>query len=360
MGVFYEDRFRVIFNSLQLDTEFSTESDRDSSDWTITFSNEDLTSAQVFKRKGVFLGTVGFRPLNFLEVSNTNDKDYMRLLLFVDKKPWNYQAWTGEGNYLSPWQSEKMGDYGKIVGAKKDSWRGDVGEKVQVKVEVKASGFPNGQTGYDTIAISNLFQNLYKYGEEGHEVALSNHCGRFKYSILPEARRTEPIKKRHLARAGTDPVYQIQQLSQLKLPSCCLDVLVQIQWRVKVHNRVQKSLKYKNWAEKVIDPGWITDTAKKLREEAKKEVKSILKPPKDTDISLDGQIIMMSALLLANDLRGLSMHYTDHTGDLEELWTEVYIAFDEWSDGLAEKASQNVEEKILQQVLRSADYKQKR
>ena len=47
------------------------------------------------------------------------------------------------------------------------------------------------------------------------------------------------------------------------------------------------------WAEKVIDPGWITDTAKKLRKEAEGQVKSILKPPKDTDISLDGQIIMM-------------------------------------------------------------------
>ena len=108
MGVFHEDRFRVIFNSLQLDPEFTTEADRDSSDWTITFSNEDLTTAQVFNRKGIFLGTKGFRPLNFLEVSNSNDKEYMRLLLFVDKKPWNYQAWAKEGNYLSPWKSEKM------------------------------------------------------------------------------------------------------------------------------------------------------------------------------------------------------------------------------------------------------------
>ena len=59
-------------------------------------------------------------------------------------------------------------------------------------------------------------------------------------------------------------------------------------------------------------------------------------------------------------MTGLSTHYMDHTGDLEELWTEVHEAFVEWSDGLAEKASQNVEEKILKQVLHSADYQQKR
>jgi hypothetical protein len=143
--------------------------------------------------------------------------------------------------------------------------------------------------------------------------------------------------KRHLARAGTDPVNQIQQLSQLKLPSCCLDVLVQIQWHVKVYERVQKILKYKSWAEKVIDPGWITDTAKMLRKEAVKQIKSILVPPKDTDISLDGMIIKEAAFDLAEKLTLDSEHFTDHNDDLGELWGEVHEAFDEWRKELLEK-----------------------
>jgi len=360
MGIYYEDRFRVVFNHLYLDPKHTDVVARDSSHWMITFSNEDLTSAQTFQRKKVWVGEDGLLPFNYLEVSNSNDKDYMRLILKVKNTPWNYQYWAKLGDYVSPWKTEEMGDFGKNIGIKKDSWRGGAGKKVYAKVQVEASSFPKGQTGHDTINVPSLFQNLYKYGEEAHTVDLPNHYGSFSYSILPVTQRTEPVKKRHLARGGADPSFQVHQLGKLKLPGCCLDILVQMQWRVKIHNRVQNSLKYKNWAMKIIDPKWITDTAKKLRNEAENQIKSTLKPPKDTDVSMEGQIIMMSALLLANDLVGLSDHYTDHAGDLEDLWTEVHEAFVEWSDGLAEKATQNIDQKILKQVVGSSYYKQKR
>jgi len=354
----YHDRFCVFFKSLYLNIGRTTHKDRTNGDWKITISNEDLTIATTFWRNNVNVesGDQGRLPLSY-EVAN----DFRK----VDETPWKRKVWVKKNNWQSGIATFEMGYHGSNISVRTDSdmTYGLIGNKVYLKVTFHGGpDMPSNVIGYESINVKNMMNHFNSYRDNSYQtdniaydVNLPKGFGNMVFEASPVIRPYRHIRKRAVARGSGLSPYVIQKLAKKELPDCCIKSLKLLLRCLKTHQSVLKAWNTVEWGQKVLDPKWITETAKKVRREAYQKIKKELIPPKfPVDTSLKGNTILLSSLILSNTMVTISFgHMLDHQGQggLYDIWHDIYQNFNIFREEMIKKAGG---EKILKAKLGAA------
>ncbi len=354
----YHDRFCVFFKSLYLNPGRTTYQDRKNGNWKINISNEDLTIVKTFWRNNVDVesGDQGRLPLSY-EVAN----DFRK----VDKTPWKRKIWVKKNNWESGIATFDMGYHGNNISVRTDSdmTYGLIGNEINLKVTFRGGpDMPSEVIGYGSIDVRRMMTHFKSYRENSYQndsisydVDLPKGFGHMVFEASPVVRPHRHIRKRAVARGSGLSPYVIQKLAKKKLPDCCIKNLKLLLRCLKTHQTVLKAWDTVEWGQKVLDPKWITETAKKVRGEAYQKIKSELIPPKfPVDASLKGNTILLSSLILSNTLVTISFdHMIDHQrqGGLEDIWNDIYQNFNMFREEMIKKAGG---EKLLKAKLSAA------
>jgi hypothetical protein len=340
----YPDRFCLFIKSVYFDLAKITHEDSRSNKWKINVSNEDLTIVDTFWIEDIWFekGDQGRVPFSYDAASN---------FLHVCPRPWKHQHWQKDG-FQTPIREREMGCWnGQIISArtKSDLRYGPIGSTMHIKVSVKGKDFPAEVTGYRTIDVRKMmgYFRSYRYNDYlsdsiAVDVDLSQGLGGIVLEVYPVTKISKSVRRRAVARGSGLSPHVIQKLMKKKLPDCCISVLKQLLRCIKTHQTVLNAWNLKGWAEKVLDPAWIMETAKKLRKEAYEKIKQELFPPMiPVDASLEGNTIQLSSLILANTMEYLTFgHMLDHSGDgsLYDIWYDIYQNFKRLKEEVVKKA----------------------
>lgn len=340
----YNDRFRIYFKSLYLNSATTTHRDRESGKWKIDVSSEDLTLVTTIWREKV---NVKRGERGRLALSYDAGKDFRT----VDKTPWNRQRWA-KPSFQTGIEKIDMGFDGVVISARTNSdlVKGPIGQKVDLKVTFKGGpDMPSEIVGYGAIQVRAMMSHFKSFRYRSYlgdsiaiDVDLPRRFGKMVFEARPAIKIYKPVRRRAVARGSGLSPYQILKLIKKKLPDCCIYELKLLLRCIKTHETVLKAWKVKGWADKVLKPEWITQTAKMLRAEAYNKIKSELMPPLiPADSSIEGNTIQLSSLILSNTMVHITFgHMMDHSGDggLYDIWYDINENFKKLKDEAIKKA----------------------